>query len=73
MQMYNLLEYSNNYSMTSGGLWNYHRNKVNDDVNGNNSANNCMINKNKPTKHRSFEYKTKRIASTLNDNDILDK
>ena len=25
MPMYNLLEYSENYSMTSGGLWNYYR------------------------------------------------
>ena len=26
--MYNLLEYSDKYSMTSGGLWNYHRDKI---------------------------------------------
>ena len=32
MLMYNLLEYSQNYSMTSGKLQNYYRNKV-DDVN----------------------------------------
>ena len=25
MLMYNLLEYSRNYSITSGSLWNYHR------------------------------------------------
>ena len=25
MPMYNLLEYSQNYSMTSGSLWNYYR------------------------------------------------
>ena len=25
MPMYNLLEYSQNYSMTSGNLWNYYR------------------------------------------------
>ena len=31
MSMYNLLEYSDNYSTTSGSLWNYHRDKVNDD------------------------------------------
>ena len=33
MLMYNLLEYSDNYSMTSGRLWNYHRDEINDDTN----------------------------------------
>ena len=34
MPMYNLLEYSHNYSMTSGSLWSLYRNKINDvDVN----------------------------------------
>ena len=31
MPMYNLLEYSDNYSMASGSLWNYYRDEVNDD------------------------------------------
>ena len=31
MPMYNLLEHSDNYSVTSGSLWNNHRNEVNDD------------------------------------------
>ena len=26
--LYDLLEYSDNYSMTSGRLWNYHRNEI---------------------------------------------
>ena len=26
--MYNLLEYSDNYSMTSESLWNYHRDEL---------------------------------------------
>ena len=30
MPMHNLLGYSNNYSMTSGSLWNYYRNELND-------------------------------------------
>ena len=30
MPMYNLLEYSHNYSMTSGSLRNYHRDGIND-------------------------------------------
>ena len=33
MPMYNLLEYSDNYSMTSGSLWNYYRDEINDDAN----------------------------------------
>ena len=35
MPMYNLLEYSDNYS---GSSWNYYRDKVNDDANENNAA-----------------------------------
>ena len=30
MPMYNLLNYSGNYSMASGNLWNYYKGKVND-------------------------------------------
>ena len=32
MPMYNLLEYSHNYSVTSENLWNYYRDEI-DDVN----------------------------------------
>ena len=32
MQMYNLIEYSNNYSKTSGSLWQYYKDKPNDDL-----------------------------------------
>ena len=46
--MYNLLVYSDNYSMTSESLWNYYRDKINDDANENNVANNA-INNNKIT------------------------
>ena len=35
MSMYNLLEYSGNYSMTSESLWNYFRDEVNDNANEN--------------------------------------
>ena len=42
MLMYNLLEYcSNNYSVTSGNLRNYHSDEVNDSEN--NDANNFRI------------------------------
>ena len=30
MSMYNLLEYNQNNSMISGGLWNYYRDEIND-------------------------------------------
>ena len=33
MSMYNLLEYSDYYSLTSGNLWNYCRDEVNEDAN----------------------------------------
>ena len=36
MPIYNLLEYSCNYSMTSGSLWNYYRDEINDNANKNN-------------------------------------
>ena len=32
MSMYHLLEYSENYSMTSGSLWNHYRDEINDDA-----------------------------------------
>ena len=35
MLMYNLLEYSKNYFMTSRSLWNYDIDEVNDDANEN--------------------------------------
>ena len=38
MAMHNLLEYSDNYSITSGSLWNYYRDEVNDDSNENNAT-----------------------------------
>ena len=57
MLMYNLLEYSDNYSMTSGNLWNYYRHKVNDAANE--IVANYRTNNNKTTTSESFEYKTK--------------
>ena len=35
MPMYNLLEYSANFCMTSRSLWNYYRDEVNDSVHEN--------------------------------------
>ena len=71
MPMYNLLEYSDNYSMTSGSLWNYYRDEINDDVNGNNGANNG-INNSKAITSKSFEYKAKIIGRKPHDNNTLD-
>ena len=51
--MYNLLEYSHNYSMTSGSLWNCYRDKI-VDVDINDNASDC----------KSFESKTKIIGET---------
>ena len=57
--------------MTSGSLWNYHRDEINDKANENNAANN-KINNHKTITSKSFEYKTKLIGSTSNDNNTLD-
>ena len=65
MPMCNLLEYSDNYSVTSGSLWNYYRHEINDDKNEN-DANENMINIIKITTSKSFKYKAKMIGSIPN-------
>ena len=45
MPIYDLLEYSQNYSMTSGSLWNYYKDEI-DGLDDNASD------------RKSFEYKT---------------
>ena len=71
MPIYTLLEYSDNYSMASESLWNYYRNEINDfAIEINNDGN--KINNNKTIASKSFEYKTKIIGRTPDDNDILD-
>ena len=62
MQMYSLVEYSNNYSMTSESLWTYYRDEINNDENENDNKN--RLNNNKTIASRSFKYKTKLIGST---------
>ena len=48
MPMHSMLEYIHNYSMTSGRLWDYYRNKIDEvDVNNNTSDG------------KSLEHKTK--------------
>ena len=70
--MYNLSEYTDNYSMASGSLWSYYRDEVNDDANEKNDVGNYRINNSKTTTSRSFEYKTKITGSTPADNSIVD-
>ena len=57
MPMYNLLEYGQNYSMTSGILWNYYRDKI-DDADDNASNGNI------------FEYKTEIVGKTPDQKDL---
>ena len=61
--IFNILEYSNNYSMTSGSLWNYYRDEVNDDAHDVNTDN-YNKNNNKTTRSIPSEYKTKITKST---------
>ena len=58
--MYNWLEYSKNYSETSGSLWNYYKDELTDETNDNNSPNKNVINS------KSFKYKTNITGSTYN-------
>ena len=55
MSVYNLLEYSDNYSITSRSFWNYLRDQVRDVSNENDGAN-YRVNNNKTTTSKSFEY-----------------
>ena len=54
--MYNLIEYSDNYSKTSGRLWQYYKDVSNDDL----------------TDSESFKYKVKITGNTLNNNNMKD-
>ena len=81
MPLHNLLEYSDNSSMTSGSLWNYYREEINDDENendnnnnnnkNNNNSNNNRLNNNKTITSKSFKYKTKIIGNTLDNENKL--
>ena len=56
--MYNLLEYSKNYSKTSGSLWNYYRDELADETNDNNYPSKNVVDS------RSFKHKTNIAGST---------
>ena len=60
MPMYNLLEYSKNYSKTSASLWNYYRDELTDETNDNNGPNKNVINS------KSFKCKTSITGNTYN-------
>ena len=60
MPMYNLLEYSKNYSKTCASLWNYYRDELTNEANYNNGLNKNEINS------KSFKYKTSITGSTYN-------
>ena len=66
MQMYNLIEYSNNCSKTSGSLWQYYRDEPYLYNNGAIAGFSCDHNNN-----TSFKFKTK-IASRTRNNDRKD-
>ena len=70
--IHNLLEYSDNYSITSDSLWNQYWHEINNSANENNDANNYRTNNNKTATSKFFQYKTKVIGRTPNDNNILD-
>ena len=70
MSLYNLLEYSDNYSMKLGSLLNYYRDEVNDNANENN-ADKYRINNINTITSKSFEYKVELIGSTPTDNNTL--
>ena len=70
MSMYNLLEYSDNFSVTSGSLWNYYRDEVSNYANEFYDNYN-IINSNKTTTGTFFKYKTRTIKNTSNSNSRL--
>ena len=55
-----MLEYSKNYSKTSGSFSNYYRDALTDETNDNNNPNKNVINS------KSFKYKTSITGSTYN-------
>ena len=72
MPKYDLLEYSDNFSITSGSLRNFYRDERNDSAIENNDDGN-KTNKNKTLTSKFFQYKTKIIGRTPVDNNTLDK
>ena len=60
MPMYNLLEYSKNYRKTTGSLYNYYRDELDDDADLNNYPNNNVFSSS------AFKYKSELLGNTYN-------
>ena len=59
MPMYNLIEYSDNYSKTSGILWQYHKDGPNDNIaNSESSKSKVKITENTPVGGNTKDVKT---------------
>ena len=67
--MYNLLEHSDSYSMTSGSLWNYYRDEVIDAAKEN--VGDYRENSKKTIANKYFEYKAKIIGRKPANNNTL--
>ena len=57
MSLSNLLEYSDNYFMTSASLRDYYRDEVSDNADENSFVNNYRINNNKTTTSKSLNIR----------------
>ena len=57
MPMYNLIEYSDNYSDTSGSLWQFKRDEIEENVNL------TVDNNHIPDNSSSFKYKSSLITN----------
>ena len=60
MPLYNLLEYSRNYSKTTVFFWNFYRDELTDETNDADSLNKNVINS------KSFKYKRNITGNTSN-------
>ena len=60
MSMYNLLEYSKNYRKTIGSLYNYYRDDLSNDADGNNFDSIKVVNS------EAFKHKNKITGNTYN-------
>ena len=71
MPMYNLIEYSDNYSKTSGSLWQYYKdtpavsNNNNNNNNNSNNSNNAIVDFTNNNLTDSFNSKQKILEQKL--------
>ena len=65
--MYNFLAHSKNDSKTSGSLWNYYRNELNDETNDDNGPNKNVINSKSFKYKKSIKGSTNNVAATAGD------